>query len=144
MAWKHYVCEVKERRASVLVDQRFQNQFPLKELPQILWLGIYCHSPSEGTVSSPDDAQTLERIESDLINLSQSFGHGWMVHVLQIRTPGIREYYFYYGKHAETDKIAVALRALHPTYRIEVDVKEDPQWVEYRNYVSFEPSTGEE
>ena len=138
MAWRHYVCEVKGRTASVLIDQRFQNQFPVKSLPQIFWVAVYCDSRSKGEASTSEELQTLDAIESDLIKLGQSFGHGWMVHILQIRTMGIREYYFYCGEHAETEKVASALRSLHPTYRIETELREDPNWVEYNSYLSFD------
>lgn len=140
MAWKSYNCTINEKPAQVLIDQSFQEQFPLKELPRILWIGIYCNHPSDGAFWHPDETSTLDEIENDLLGLGQSFGHGWMLYVLRIATPGIREYYFYYGNHAETNKIITSLKGLHPKYQIEADAKVDSEWVEYGNYISFEPT----
>lgn len=139
MSWIHYLCEIKGRNASVLVDKRFVGHFPLKEVSRLLWVGIYCKLPAEGAFWNPDETNTLQEIENDLIKLGQQFGNGWLVYVLLIATPGMREYYFYYGEHAEVDKIITSLKALHPSYRIESDAIDDPQWVEYRNYALFEP-----
>ena len=144
MAWRHYVCELKGRTASVLIDHRFENQFPVKELPRLVWVGVYHHTRSEDSALNPIDIEALEGIERELISLSQSFGHGWMVYILRIQTAGIREYYFYCSEHAEPNKIATALRALNPTYRIEVDETLDADWIEYKNYVSFEASSRHE
>jgi hypothetical protein len=57
-----------------------------------------------------------------------------------ITTPGIREYYLYHSDAADLNKAMEALKATHPTYRIEKDTIADPEWNEYRKYASFERS----
>jgi len=138
MAWKNYVCEIKGKPASVLVDQRFENEFPLKELPKVLWVAVYGNLPSNDSFWHPDETSALDNIENNLLKLAGSFGNGWIVYLIRIATFGIREYYFYYGKHADINKVPTLLKSLHPSYRIESETKEDAKWIEYKNYVSFE------
>ncbi|MFZ2956964.1 MAG: DUF695 domain-containing protein [Candidatus Ozemobacteraceae bacterium] len=140
MTWKHYQCTIKDNLASVLIDQQFQEHYPLKELPQLFWVGIYCDLASDGAFWNPEETQALDEIEKHLLMLGQSFGNGWMVFLFRIATPGIREYYFYYGDGAEVQKIVPALMNFHPKYRIESGFRLDTDWVEYRKYISFDNS----
>jgi len=68
MAWKHYTCEIKEKPASVLVDQRFENEFPLKELSKVFWVAVYSKLPVNGSFWHPDETPALDDIENNLIN----------------------------------------------------------------------------
>lgn len=138
MAWKTYNCEIMGRPAFVLIDQRFQATCPIPELSQVLWIGVYCDQPADGAFSPSAETVALDEIEADLLKLGQAFGYGWLVYVLRIDTPGVREYYFYYGKQAAPDKMISALIALHPKYRIESGTKGDDAWAEYGKYVSFD------
>src|SRR5919112_3904408 len=98
MALKSYICELNKRLASVLVDQRFENDFPLKELPKIFWVAVYSNMPVNDSFWHPDETPALDDIENNLLKLAESFGNGWIVYVIRIDTVGVREYYFYYGK----------------------------------------------
>jgi hypothetical protein len=138
MAWKNHLCEIKGKLSSVLVDQRFENEFPLKELPNVFWVAVYCNLPSNDSFWHPDETLALDDIENNLLKLAESFGNGWIVYVIRIDTVGVREYYFYYGKHADVDKVTTLLKSLHPSYQIESETKEDAKWTEYKNHVSFE------
>lgn len=138
MAWRQYICELDGKLASVLVDQRFENEFPLKELSKLFWVAVYFNFPSDESFWHPDEASALEDIENNLIKLAQSFGSGWIVYLIRIDTKGVREYFFYYGENADIDKTATLLKSLHPAYRIESDAKEDAEWDEYRKYLTFE------
>ena len=142
MAWKNYVCEIKGKLSSVLVDQRFEKEFPLKELPKVFWVAVYGNLPSNDTFWHPDETFALDDIENNLLKLAESFGNGWTVYVIRVATVGVREYYFYYGKHADISKVSTLLKSLHPNYRIESDTNEDVEWSEYKNYVSFENDNG--
>ena len=59
------------------------------------------------------------------------------VYVLRIATAGIREYYLYHSDMAEIKKAFDALKSAHPSYRIEVVTKNDPDWNEYKKYALF-------
>jgi Family of unknown function (DUF695) len=91
----------------------------------------------KGTFWNPEESNPLDRLENDLLKLSEQFGHGWAVYVLQIVTPGIREYYLYHANAAEMRRVLEDLRSLHPNYRIDFDTIDDAKWEQYRRYVSF-------
>jgi len=137
MAWKHYTCEISGKPALVLIDERFEKQAPVRELPLLSWFGIYCKEPPGNSFWNPDETEALDEIEDDLLRVCEAFGQGWIVYLLRIATPGIREYYLYYSDAADIQKTFVALKAIHPAYRIEMDTITDPEWNKYRNYASF-------
>ena len=138
MPWRNYICQIEDKLAAVLIDQRFEDEFPLKELPKIFWVAVYSNLHGNDSFFHPDEAPALDEIENNLLKLAESFGNGWIVYVMRIDMVGIREYYFYYGKHADVDKISTLLKSLHPSYRIESETKEDSEWIEYEKYISFE------
>ncbi|MCG3160691.1 MAG: hypothetical protein JMDDDDMK_01760 [Acidobacteria bacterium] len=134
MAWKNYECEISSKPAFIMLDDRFLHLAPVFELPQLSWFGVYCRLPPEGNLWHPDEADSLDRIEKDFIALVRAFGHGWAVYVMQIVTPGIREYYLYNSIEAEPRKAYVALKANYPDYRIEFETISDPGWDQYKRY----------
>lgn len=140
MAWKQYTGELSGTPAQILVDQHFEKQAPVKGLPLLSWFGVYCKQPTSGSFWNPNEANVLDEIEDDLIKVCEAFGHGWVVYLLRIATPGIREYYLYHSNVAEITKAFEALRAIHPTYKIETETTNDLQWNHYRKYVSFKGS----
>lgn len=142
MAWKSYFCEIEDRLASVLIDRRFENEFPLKELPKLFWVAVFANSPGDGSFWHPDETPALDDIEGNLLKLAESFGNGWIVYVIRIDSVGVREYYFYYGKNAEIEKVTNLLKSMHPSYRIESETSEDAYWDQYKNYISFESNAG--
>ena len=137
MTWKTCACEISSKPAIVLVDTRFAKQAPLHEMPCLTWFGVYCQLPVDEHLWNPTETETSDRLESDLIKLCGTFGHGWTVYVLHIATPGIREYYLYHSDAAELNKAFVALKANYPDYKIEFKETNDPDWKEYKTYVSF-------
>jgi len=135
MTWQHYLCEISDKPASVLIDDRFADQLPVNEMPRLSWFGVYCNEPHEGAFWNPDETIPLDRLEKDLIKLSEQFGHGWAAYVLRLATPGIREYYLYHTDVAEMRRALEDLRSLHPHYRIDFETADDAKWEQYRRYV---------
>jgi hypothetical protein len=130
MAWKHYTCVISGKPAQVLIDQRFEKQAPVRELPLVSWFGIYCRQSPGNSFWNPNETTALDEIETDLLRVCEDFGHGWVVYLLRITTPGIREYYIYHSSAADIQKAFEALTAIHPTYKIEMDTIKDPEWNE--------------
>ena len=77
----------------------------------------------------------MDAIESDLIRLCGAFGNGWAVYVRRLATPGLREYYVYFGDHAELHKVVPSLQALHVGYRFEFESRSDPEWSHYKSWI---------
>ncbi len=59
----------------------------------------------------------------------------WAVYVRRLDTPGLREYYVYFGESAELEKVLPSINALHPEYRIEFETRTDPQWTHYESWI---------
>lgn len=144
MSWRHYTCDISGRPASILVDERFAHQSPVTEMPRLSWFGVYCNQLSGEAFGNPEEADTLDRLENDLIKLSEQFGHGWVVYVLRLATPGIREYYLYHADHADLSAALKALQALYPNYRIDFETTNDEAWEQHGRYVSYPNGTAEQ
>ena len=135
MSWKHYTCEISGRRALVLVDDRFAQQSPIKQMPRLSWVGVYCNQPTGGAFWNPDETELLDRLEDDLIKLSEKFGRGWIVYLLRIATSGVREYYLYHDDQAGVSDTLKNLRTLYPNYRIDFETTNDETWEQYCRFV---------
>ncbi len=137
MTWKTYTCQISNKPAIVLVDNRYAIQTPMRKLPRLSWFGVYCNLPVGNGCWNPDENEILDKLEDDLIELCGIFGRGWAVYLLRIATPGIREYYIYHSDAAELNKAYLAVKATYPEYRIEFETNDDPGWKEYTKYVNF-------
>jgi hypothetical protein len=79
----------------------------------------------------------LDRIENDLLRLCGVHGNGWAAYVQRLDTPGIREYYVYFGDGAAMDNVLPELKAAHPDYRLEYDRVDDLRWAQYRKWLGW-------
>ena len=84
MSWRHYTCDISGTTASVLVDDRFAHRSPVEGMPWLSWFGVHCNQPTDGGFWNPDETDMLDRLENDLLKLSEQFGHGWVVYVLRL------------------------------------------------------------
>jgi hypothetical protein len=135
MTWTHYQFEIRGRLADALLDTRFAAQPPADKLPSMAWFGVYCRLNPGGAFWDPKEGESLDAVERDLINLCGGFGNGWAVYVRRLDTPGLREYYVYFGGSAELEKVVPCLKALHAGYRIEFEKRADPEWAHYRSWI---------
>ena len=139
MTWKFFEVRTGEKKAQVLLDHRFAGAPPSEALPNIGWFGVWCRESPGGAYWSPTEAPALDALEEDLIALAEKFGNGWAVYLRRHATPGLREYYFYFGEGAELGKVAVALASKHPGYRIEFETRPDPKWSGYASWLKEAP-----
>jgi hypothetical protein len=135
MPWAHYEFQAREKPASALLDTQFAEAAPSEKLPHIAWFGVYCKQPPGGSWWRPSEEPKLDAIEKDLITLCGSFGNGWAVYVRRLETPGLREYYVYFGGNAELHKVVPSLQALHGGYRLEFESRSDPEWSHYKSWL---------
>jgi hypothetical protein len=141
MPWSHRITQIEGRPSGVLIDDRFRASSPVRELPHLAWIGVYCRLDSGGGFWHPDETASLDSIEQDLVRLAEQFGRGWVVYVMRIDTPGLREYYFYCGENAAISHALPSLRAAHPDYRIQFEETVDAEWSRYRTFLrNHEPS----
>lgn len=134
-AWVCYECSVGGKPASVLIDTSLRYKNPVRELPWLLWLGIWCNLPSPNSWWHPDESTRLDGIEDDLIASVKTLKPGLAVYVLRICTPGMRELYTYVDSAKGQQEILAALKRKYANYRIEIDSTEDPAWKIYDTYL---------
>ena len=72
-----------------------------------------------------------------MIKLCERHGIGWAAYVQRLDTPGLREYYMYFGEGAAMDKVLPELKAAHPSYRLEFERIDDLKWAQYRKWLSW-------
>ena len=140
MTWQLFDIEIVGNQAQVLLDDQFVSDNPGEALPNIAWFGVWCQKDTIGQFWHPEETDTLNQIEHELLDLAGQFGNGWAVYVRRVFTAGKREYFFYYGDGATLSDALPALQALHPEYRIEYDVKPDPDWSYYFAWLKEAPN----
>jgi hypothetical protein len=135
MSWIQYTFEIQGRPASALLDTQFKDGAPTPELTNFAWFGVYCRLSPGGGLWDPKEQRKLDAIERDLIRLCGKFGNCWAVYVRRLDTPGIREYYVYFGDDAELEKVLPVLKSRHAGYRIEFETYSDPRWSHYQSWL---------
>jgi hypothetical protein len=83
-----------------MVDDRFAADPPVDQLSHLAWFGVFCaKAPGAGLWDAGEGAQ-LDAIEDDLIQLCERHGNGRAAYIHRLDTPGLREYYIYFGDGA--------------------------------------------
>jgi hypothetical protein len=136
MPWINYTFEVQDKPANALLDTQFAETVPSEKLPNVAWFGVYFKQPPGGVWWRRFEQPKLDAIEGDLIRLCGAFGNGWAVYVRRLETPGLREYYVYFGENAVLHKVLPSLRALHAGYRLEYESRPDPDWSHYESWLA--------
>jgi len=140
MTWQLFDKEILGNQAQVLVDDQYIIENPGEDLPNIAWFGVYCQKDTDGQYWNPEETDMLNQIEHELIDLAGQHSNGWAVYVRRVISAGKREYFFYFGGDATLAEVLPALKGLHPEYRIEFDVKPDPEWQYYFSWLKEAPN----
>jgi hypothetical protein len=125
-----------------MVDDRFAANPPVDQLPHLAWFGIYCATNPAGHLWNPDEGPQLDAVESDLVSLCGRHGNGWAAYVHRLDTPGLREYYVYFGNGAAMERVLPELKAKHETYRLEFDQTDDVKRAQYRKWLGWVSAGG--
>jgi len=131
MSWSHRITEIQGRPSQLLIDDRFRDIAPIRNLPRLAWFGVHCQSDPGASFWNPDESERLDAVEDALIRFWEEFGRGSAVYVMRIATWGIREYYVYLGGVADFSAVLSRLRLEHPSYRVEYEERADPDWNRY-------------
>lgn len=137
MAWRNALLEIDHKQAHAMVDDGFATNPPVDQLPHLVWFGVFCLLPPCDSFWSPEEGPQLDDIENDLIRMCDRYGNGWAAYVHRLDTRGLREYYIYCGVGAALDEVLPELKAAHPKYRLEYDRIDDPDWGQYRKWLSW-------
>lgn len=135
MPWGQKEIQVSNRVANLLLDSRFCDKAPIKELPQIHWFGVWCQRPApNGRFVAADEEQTLLQLERKLIEVAGRISNGWAVYVMRIMSQGLLEFYLYARDSSTLNGVTDELKKIFPNYRIEHDSQNDSDWAEYSKY----------
>jgi hypothetical protein len=104
---------------------------------QLGWFGVYCAKAPGGRLWDPTEGDQLDAVEGDLVKLCDQHGNGRAAYVHRLDTPGLREFYVYFGEDAFIDNVLPELEAAHPTYRLEFDRIDDSTWAQYRKWLGW-------
>jgi hypothetical protein len=137
MAWRTALLNFDGKPGHTMVDDRFAGSAPMDQLPHLGWFGLYCAKPPGAGFWDPTEGDQLDAAEKELIGLCHRHGNGWAAYVHRLDTPGLREYYVYFGEGASIDNVLPELKAAHPTYRVEYDRIDDLKWAQYRKWLDW-------
>lgn len=137
MAWRTAFLNFDGKPGHTMVDDRFAENPPVDQLPHLAWFGVYCATRPGDHFWNPDEGPQLDTVEGNLIRLCDRHGNGWAAYVHRLDTPGLREYYIYFGEGASIDQVLPDLKAAHPSYRLEYDRIDDLNWAQYRKWLGW-------
>jgi hypothetical protein len=137
MAWRTALLSFDGKPGHTMVDDRFAQNPPAEQLPHLGWFGVYFALPPGDHFWNPEEEPQLDKVEDDFIRLCDRHGNGWAAYVHRLDTPGLREYYVYFGEGASIDKVLEELKTAHPTYRLEYEHIDDLKWAQYRKWLGW-------
>jgi hypothetical protein len=137
MAWRTASLNFDGKPGHTMVDDRFAESPPVDQLPHLAWFAVYCAKAPGAGFWDPAEGDQLDAVEGDLIRLCDRHGDGWAAYVHRLDTPGLREYYVYFGEGAAMDKVLPEVTAAHPSYRLEFDRVDDLKWAQYRKWLGW-------
>ena len=137
MTWQTALLNIDGKPTHSMLDDRFEPDPPVDQLPHLAWFGIFCATDPGDHLWNPDEGAQLDAIEDDLLRLCDLHGSGWATYVQRLDTRGLREYYFYFGEGAALEKVLPELKTAHPRYRLEYDRIDDLKWSQYRKWLGW-------
>lgn len=136
MAWRESQIQLQGRLARVLVDNRFAQAAPARELPCLNWFGVWFTKPvPQDAFVAPEEAPHVLALERRLIEVAGKQASGWAVYCFRLLSGGIAEYYLYSRDASTLARVVPEMKRYWPEYRIEHETKDDSQWSEYSRYL---------
>ena len=136
MTWQLFDTDINGIPSQVLLDDSFSIEAPSEDLPHLARFSVVCQQPPEGGYWHPDESSALDQVENDLIGCANQFGHGWAVYVRRVDSPGLTEYYLYFGGDADLSKVVPSLIEIHPGYPIPWECTTDRGWQQYASWLA--------
>ena len=131
--WDFYFCRVDSKPASIFVDLGVHDQVPIATLPFMAYLRVYMRAARPDGLSSRDEFEVLKKIE-DAIEHSL-VEDGASMYVGRNTSDGCRDFFFYTNSSERWNtSVADVMRAFRE-YEYDSDVREDPEWGTYRNFL---------
>jgi len=131
--WDYYMCLIDDVMASIFLDMERIESAPDQALPWLLSLELTMQAPREDGLSSQQEADALYTIEDELIEaLDAALEHHY---VGRLTFAGRRVLYSYVAQDASTEALLKALIPRHPEYELRYELRQDPQWLHYTQWL---------
>lgn len=135
--WDFYLCRVDGEPASIFVDLGLARGAPLNGRPHMAYVRVYMRSPRPDGLSSPEEFDTLVRLENSLT--STLTGGNATSYVGRNTSGGCRDFYFYTEDPSDwTPRVSKAL-ADFDQYEYEAGSRPDSEWKTYLDFLYPSP-----
>ncbi|HEV8695423.1 MAG TPA: DUF695 domain-containing protein [Lysobacter sp.] len=129
--WDFYLCQVDGKPASIYLDLGIVSEAPIQGYGHVARIDLSMLAPRSDGLSSQVEFDRLNAIEDALCDQLIDHTH----YVGRVTSDDQREFYFYLAAAEDwQDKVAAAM-ALFPEYTYQTDVREDPQWQAYLEFL---------
>ena len=136
--WDYYMCLIDSKMASVFLDMEQLDSAPQPSLPYLLSIELTMLDPREDGLSGPQEAQTLYDLEDGVIDLlDEALGQDHR-YVGRLTHAGKRVLYSYVAHESAEQTLRgleQTLLAQHPGYPLKVELRHDPQWMHYMQWL---------
>lgn len=128
--WDFYPCRIDDIEASILLDLRFEHESPPDGATTLYRIRIPMREPEDHGMGSAGEAATMNAFEDALVERAEA---GELIYVARIRSRAEWELVFY-GAPERTAALQ-AIREVFGERRTYVDVRPDPAWDFYREFL---------
>ncbi|HEX5062229.1 MAG TPA: DUF695 domain-containing protein [Kofleriaceae bacterium] len=128
--WDFYPCQVDDAVASIFLNLRFEHATPPLAANTLFRIRVQMLEPDEHGMGTTQEASVLNEIEDAMAERAAESG---LIYVGRIRSGGVWEVAFYGAP--ECKDALQAMRALFPDRRTYLDVRPDPEWGFYREFL---------
>jgi uncharacterized protein (TIGR01619 family) len=135
--WDFYFSNVDDFIGSFYVDLGLSKISPVKDNPNLVWISLKMNNPREDGLSSNEESETLYAIE-DRIQEFISKNHT-AIYAGRLTNNNNRDFYFYFGDTTLYDKTFSEAMVAFPSYTYDFDIKEDPEWCSYTDFLYPNP-----
>ena len=128
--WDFYPCHIDDSPGSIFLNLRFEHATPAPAANTLFRIRVQMLEPEDHGMGAASEADTLNAIEDAMAQRAVEAG---MTYVGRIRSGGVWEIAFY-GPPAAKDALQ-AMRELFTDRRTYLDVRPDPDWGFYREFL---------
>jgi uncharacterized protein (TIGR01619 family) len=135
--WSSYFTNVDHKPASIALDLGFKNIAPLSQKSNSLWISIDMKNPTQDGFSSHEESELLWEIEDKLVDTLEEKYQS--VFVGRLTSNGERALYLYINEDKQYDATIAKVMESYPSYVYRHDMKKDPKWDIYFNFLFPSP-----
>lgn len=128
--WDFYPCQIDDAPASIFLNLRFEHETPAPAANTLFRIRVQMLDPDEHGMGTSGEADAFNQIEDAMTAQATAAG---LTYIGRIRSDGVWELAFY-GSPEAKDALQ-PMRALFTDRRTYVDVRPDPDWGYYHEFL---------